>query len=200
MIWNRPLPSTSTPSPSASIDDLSRVVFEAEYLPNAFAPDVLEENGRSYEERLASCRMITSRTELTPTVVGLLALGKSPQDYLPGAYIQFLRIEGTELADPVVDEAEIQGNVSGMLRHLEEKLRSHNRVNVDVTSNPVTDYRNPNLADVLKIFGFVQSFGRGIAIARRAMENNGNPPLEFEVTPSADADLERVLADHGRWS
>ncbi|WP_249755804.1 ATP-binding protein [Microvenator marinus] len=152
------------------------------------------------------------------------------------------------MADPVVDEAEIQGNVSGMLRHLEEKLRSHNRVNVDVTSNPthsfvspyphaalqqivynavlhrtyertnapirvywfndrievnspggpygnvtpqnfgepgVTDYRNPNLADVLKIFGFVQSFGRGIAIARRAMENNGNPPLEFEVTPSA---------------
>ncbi|WP_249755805.1 hypothetical protein [Microvenator marinus] len=67
------------PVPSASIDDLSRVVFEAEYLPNAFAPDVLEENGRSYEERLASCRMITSPTELTPTVVGLLALGKSPK-------------------------------------------------------------------------------------------------------------------------
>jgi len=38
---------------------------------------------------------------------------------------------------------------------------------------------------VLKTFGFIQAFGRGIAIARREMEKNGNPPLEFETSPSA---------------
>jgi ATP-dependent DNA helicase RecG len=49
----------------------------------------------------------------------------------------------------------------------------------------VTDYRNPNLAEAMKVFGFVQGFGRGIAIARRELEKNGNPPPEFQVTSSA---------------
>ena len=36
------------------------------------------------------------------------------------------------------------------------------------------DYRNPNIADVLKTVGFIQAFGRGIAVARSAMKENGN--------------------------
>jgi len=43
----------------------------------------------------------------------------------------------------------------------------------------ITDYRNPNLATTMKIFGFVQVFGRGIAIARDEMTRNGNPEIEF---------------------
>lgn len=121
--------------PSAKITDLSRVIFENEYLPQAFAEDVLEANGRTYEERLASCKMIASPDDTTPTVLGLLALGKRPQDFLPGAYVQFLRIDGTELADPVVDEEEIGGVLVEMLRRTEEKLKAHNRVSVDVTSS-----------------------------------------------------------------
>ena len=48
----------------------------------------------------------------------------------------------------------------------------------------VTDYRNPNLAEALRVLGFVQHFGAGIPIARRALESNGNPPLEFDVQPT----------------
>lgn len=110
------------------------MIFESEFLPSAFAEDVLAENGRSYEERLASCRMIVSPDDTTPTVVGLLALGKSPQDFLPGAYIQFLKIEGTELPDPVSDEQRMGGALVEMLRRTEEKLRSHNRTAVDIVS------------------------------------------------------------------
>ena len=33
----------------------------------------------------------------------------------------------------------------------------------------VADYRNPNLAEALKVLGFVQKFGAGIATARRAL-------------------------------
>lgn len=242
------LPFDIYPVPTAKLNDLSRLTFESEYLPNAFADDVLEENGRTYEERLASCRMIVSPDDTTPTVTGLLALGKSPQDFLPGAHVQFLRIDGTELADPVVDEEKIGGGIADILRRAEEKLRAHNRTAVDITSAPthkistpypqaalqqilynavlhrtyertnapirvywfndrieisspggpygnvttenfgrpgVTDYRNPNIADVLKTFGFVQAFGRGIATARRAMELNGNPQPEFETTQTA---------------
>jgi len=127
------LPFDIYPVPIAKLSDLSRVIFENEYLPQAFAEDVLEENGRSYEERLASCRLIVSPEDTTPTVTGLLAIGKSPQDFLPGAYIQFLRIDGTELADPVIDEEAIGGGIVEMLRRAEEKLKSHRRASVDIT-------------------------------------------------------------------
>jgi ATP-dependent DNA helicase RecG len=46
----------------------------------------------------------------------------------------------------------------------------------------LVDYRNPNLAEALRVLGFVQRFGLGIATARRELERNGNPPLAFEVS------------------
>ena len=49
----------------------------------------------------------------------------------------------------------------------------------------ITDYRNPNLADVIKTFGFIQAFGRGIALAKRALAENNSPPLLFTVNDSA---------------
>ena len=242
------IPFDIYPVPSAQIGDLSRSIFENDYLPAAFAVDVLEANNRSYEERLASCKMIVSPDDTTPTVLGLLSIGKNPQDFLPGAYVQFLRIDGTELADPVIDEADFGGTVVEMLRRTEEKLSAYNRTALDIVSSPthhkepsyppaaiqqilynavlhrtyestnapvrvywfndhieiispggpygnvtidnfgspgITDYRNPNIADVLKTFGFIQAFGRGIAIARTLMRENGNPDLEFQTTSSA---------------
>jgi ATP-dependent DNA helicase RecG len=241
------LPFDVYPFPPAKLSDLSRLIFENEYLPAAFAPDVLEANGRTYEERLAACKMIVSREDTTPTILGLLAIGKSPQDFLAGTYIQFLRIDGTELADPVIDEEKMGGALVDMLHRIEEKLAAHNRTAFDVTSMPthiqtssypvaalhqiiynallhrtyegvnapvhvywfndrieisspggpygnvteknfgepgIVGYRNPNIGDVLKIFGFVQAFGRGIAIARQALKKNGNPPPEFKVDQS----------------
>lgn len=44
----------------------------------------------------------------------------------------------------------------------------------------VTDYRNPHLAEAMKVLGYVQRFGVGIATARRLLAANGNPPPEFE--------------------
>jgi len=45
----------------------------------------------------------------------------------------------------------------------------------------VTDYRNPHLAEAMKELGYVQRFGLGIPLARKELENNGNPPPEFQV-------------------
>ena len=236
------------PYPGTQVDDLARVVFEHEYLPAAIAPDVLAANDRTYAERLASCRMIASPQDTTPTVLGLLTLGKRPQDFLPGATIQFLRIDGVELSDAVSDEARIGGSLSEMLRRIEEKVAAHNRVAVDIASTPthirtwhyppvalqqiiynavlhrsyestnapvrvhwfsdrvevispggpygnvtvenfgepgITDYRNPHIAEVLKTLGFVQAFGRGIATARKALQEQGLPDADFQVSSSA---------------
>ncbi len=49
----------------------------------------------------------------------------------------------------------------------------------------VVDYRNQTVAGVLGQLGYVQRFGAGIDVARRAMIANGNPAPEFVVTPTA---------------
>lgn len=46
----------------------------------------------------------------------------------------------------------------------------------------VTDYRNPNLAEAMRVLGFVQRFGYGIPLARRLLQENDNPEPEFQPT------------------
>ena len=131
------------PVPTANLNDLNLAQFEYEYLPQAFSDDVLEANDRSLAERLAAVKMIASADDPTPTVLGLLVLGKNPQDFLPGAYLQFLRIDGTELADAVVDNDEIRGSIPSILRAIDLKLRGHNPVSVDILSGPVERRNSP---------------------------------------------------------
>ena len=45
----------------------------------------------------------------------------------------------------------------------------------------VNSYRNPVIAEALKILGFVNRFGYGIQRAQRLLAENGNPPAE--ITP-----------------
>ena len=131
------IPFDLHPIPTASISDLNLVQFENEYLPQAVATDILEANERTSEERLAATKMIAAVDERTATVLGILVLGKNPQDFLPGAYVQFLRINGSELADDIIDSEEIGGAIPDLLRRLDEKLIAHNRIAVDFTTSVV---------------------------------------------------------------
>ena len=131
------IPFDIQPIPSASLDDLNLVYFEHEYLSRAFAREILEGTERSREEQLAATKMIASADDPKPTILGMLVLGKWTQDYLPGAYVQFLRFMGRELADPISDEAAIGGSIADVLRSLDEKLKGHNRTAVDFLSGPV---------------------------------------------------------------
>jgi ATP-dependent DNA helicase RecG len=131
------------PIAASTLADLSRNIFEQEYLPNAFAADVLAANERSYEQRLASCGMVAAADEPIPTVLGALVLGITPRTWVSGSYIQFLRINGNTLADPIADEAEIDGTISSMLRRLDEKLTAHLTTSVDFTSQNREVRRSP---------------------------------------------------------
>jgi len=42
------------------------------------------------------------------------------------------------------------------------------------------DYRNPTIAEALKILGYVNRFNRGIALAKEELKSNGNPDPTFE--------------------
>lgn len=139
----RDLHFEARPIAASSLSDLSRTIFEQEYLPNAVATDVLAANERTYEQRLASCGMVVSADEPTPTVLGQLVLGISPRTWIPGSYIQFLRIHGTTLGDPITDEAEIDGTIGSMLRRLDEKLHAHLTTRIDFTSQDREVRRRP---------------------------------------------------------
>jgi len=133
----------SHPVRGATLADFNRTLFDNEYLPSAFAADVLQANERSYEQRLAACGMLATADEPVPTVLGLLVLGKTPRDWVPCQYIQFLRIAGRSLGDPVVDEAEIDGTVGAMLLALDAKLRAHLTTRVVFADVPVEQRTSP---------------------------------------------------------
>ena len=232
------------PVPTATIDDLDLRRFEDEYLPLAVDAATLRQNDRSVEQRLAAMKMVGSADSPTPTIAGLIVLGKNPRDFLPGAYVQFLRIAGSDLSDPVADATLCDGPLMGLIDRLEAKLDAHNRVAVDFTSGPrelrtwtyargalqqltlnavmhrtyegtnspvhvywfddrieinspggpygavthtnfgspgLVDYRNPSLAESMRVLGLVQRYGAGIPNARRLLRENDQPEPEFRV-------------------
>lgn len=48
----------------------------------------------------------------------------------------------------------------------------------------VSDYRNPVVAEAMKVLGYVERFGTGISRANKSLRDNGNPPAEFIFEPT----------------
>ncbi len=239
---SKDLPFDLHPVPSATIKDLDLDLFEREYLRLAIAPEVLAQNTRSIEDKLKALRFIDPDGE--PTVLGILVLGTEILQFIPGAYVQFLRLEGKELTDPIRDQKMIDGPLQQLLRRIDEVLEANNSVSTSLISEPleikrpeyplpalqqlvrnailhrtyegtyapvriywfsdrieihspggpfgqvtrenfgkpgITDYRNPHLAEAMRVLGYVQRFGLGIQIARQQLAANGNLPLVFIV-------------------
>ena len=256
---HRNRPFDATPLSGTGKASLNALQFEQEYLPRLVDREVLLTNDRTESERLAAAKMIACADEDVATVLGLMVIGARPRDYIPGAYVQFLRIAGRDLSHEITDEAEIDGTISDILLRLDDKLRSHNRSRIDLLSNdleqraesypiaalqqlvrnavmhrdyetsnaPVrvtwfddrvevqnpggpfgtvteenfgqpgfTDYRNPNLAESMKVLGYVQRFGVGIPTAKRLLKEAGHADIEF--TTSATHVLVTVKAVQGR--
>lgn len=249
--WDGPF--DQCPVSGASLDDLDLELFRREYLPSAVTPEVLRENGRSIPEQLAALHLASP--DAIPNVAGLLVLGREPSVYLPGAYVQFLRVAGTELTDPILDRKELSGPLPEILRRMDDITSSHIRIattvvgttveqrtpdypmaamqqllrnaaihrNYETSNAPIqwywfadrieihspgglygrategtlgqpggNDYRNPNVAAALYKLGFVQRFGMGIPLARKACQDNGNPAPEFLVSPTTFAVVVRA--------
>jgi len=226
----------------ADLSDIDLVRFNLEFLPSAFPSDVLARNSRSEADKLSILRLIDG--EGYPTVSGLLLLGKLPQHFFPGAYIQVLKIDGIRLTDPIIDQHGISGTLPDQIRRIDELMELwiktsvviggarrvdqtdyplealrqiiRNAVlhrNYDGTNAPVrvswfndrieiqspggpygqvtpenfgkpnvADYRNPTVAEGLKALGFVEKFGFGLQSAKLSLEQNGNPPMQFDVS------------------
>lgn len=228
----------ATPVMEASVRDLSISLFEG-YRRDTIDPEVIAANHRTLEEQLASLRFFDLRKQV-PTVAGVLLFGRQPRHFLPGAYIQFLRVGGSTLTELPDDQAEMSGDLLSILREADARIKANVRTAMEPTSalrerlvpdypliavrelllnavmhrdyqsntpgrfywfadrieiqNPgglhgevtlqrltqVSSYRNPVIAECMKALGYVNRFGYGIQRAQSALEQNGNPPAEFE--------------------
>ncbi len=237
------LPYDHRPADSARLEDLDVDYIRTQYLPRAVAPDVLEQNQRSLEAQLVALKLTR---EGKPTWGGLLGFGRDPQAWLPGAYVQWVRFEGTDPSAPVRDRKELTGKLEDVLRRLDELFEVHvafrsapaaasvdfphpdyplvalqqlarnavmhrtyegthapirvywysdrveiqnpgglyGQVNSENFGTGVTDYRNPLVAEIMHHLGFAQRFGIGLFLARKALQENGNPPPKFEFPGS----------------
>jgi ATP-dependent DNA helicase RecG len=117
-------PFDSEAIPGTSTDDLNLRYFQDSYLPAAVAPDVLAANGRTLEEQLVTTRMALGASPCVPTVTGLLTLGLSPQDFLAGAYVQFVRYAGSEQGGQVLDQEAITGILEDVIRRTEDRIKA----------------------------------------------------------------------------
>lgn len=243
----RDVPHDIRPVASAPLTELDDLLFQRVYIPSAVSAEVIAQNNRTVQDQLLAAKFAHPASPVCATVLGLLAIGKEPTRWIPGAYVQFVRLAGRELSDPVQNAVEVRGPLSDQMKALDELLKLNVQTSVDFTSGPVEvrqsdyplvalqqisrnallhrsyedtnapvriywfedrieimnpggpfghvtrsnfglpgacDYRNPNLAAVMKEMGYVQRFGMGIAMARKAMEQNGNPPIEFLLDDS----------------
>ncbi|MBI4954875.1 MAG: putative DNA binding domain-containing protein [Myxococcales bacterium] len=246
------LPFDKRPLRGATLADLDLDTFRREYLPSAVAPDTLAENDRTVEHQLAALHLLAR--DGSPNAAAVLLFGRDPRYWLPGAYVQFVRYQGTSVTDPIVDQKVIDGPLPQMLRRADEVATSNIRVpasvegrvtdartpdypadalrqllanavmhrNYETSNAPVawfwfddrieihnpgglfgrvteenfgtpgaTDYRNPTIAEALKVLGFVQRFGMGVALARKHCAANGNPLPQFVFAPAGIAAIVR---------
>ncbi len=237
------IPFDMRTAPGTRLEDLDLEYATNQYLPSAVALDIREQNQRPLHQQLRSLRLAEGSAV---TWGALLGIGRDPQSWVPGAYVQFVRVDGSDITDPILDQKQLTGRIGDILHALDEivKLnitfrttvagqtrelrqpdypfpalqqlvrnavmhRTYEGTNapvriywysdrIQITSpgslygkvNPEnfgkggTDYRNPLVAEIMHHLGFAQRFGLGIPLARRELDENGNPEPEFEFLTS----------------
>lgn len=251
----------STPCLYSTIDDLDLDLFKKEYLPKFVKTSVLKSEKRTVKHQLASLKLFDIASD-SPTVAGILLIGKDPKHILFGSYIQYVQYAGKKITSKVLNERQFSGNLLTMLNEIDyfikftiqkqrpvfvTVLREEMRINYPYEAmrelamnlimhrnyqtnaparfyeysdriemeNPgnlygkvqpenfpnITDYRNPIIADAMKVFGYVNSFGRGINMVQEELEENKNGLATFDFREIStfkvtvmNADLEAVKA------
>lgn len=129
------------PCLEATLDDLALGQFDA-YRREAVDPETIEANHRPVEQQLSSLRLFDPE-RVCPTHAGILLFGKNPRFFLPGAYVQYLKLPGMDLTELPEDQAEVSGDLHSVLRELEGRLR----LLIQTTMRPVSALEEKMLPD-----------------------------------------------------
>lgn len=232
----------SLPAIGTTLNDLDFELFFKYYLPKAIPETVLAEDSRTVKEQLISLGFFDYRFDC-PTNAGIILFGKAPERVLHGAYTQYVRFSGNDMAGEILKEYKFSGNLCSILTKLdhfidtsivskhpvpvsplrEEMVNNYpywatrellmnaimhrdyetnaparfyefdNRIEIQNPGNlygkarpenfpNVNDYRNPVIAEAMKILGFVNRFSRGIARVQKELSENGNGLPIFDLT------------------
>ncbi len=163
-----------SPVRAARLDDLQVGRFMDEYLPAAVDPETLAANDRTAGERLAAAKMIVAVDDPVPTEIRRSTYPLGALQQLVGNAVMHRTYDGTNAPVHVYwfdDRIEINspGGPYGALTP-------------ENFGRPgVIDYRNPALAEAMRVLGLVQRYGFGIPAARRELRAAGQPDPEFHV-------------------
>jgi ATP-dependent DNA helicase RecG len=130
------------PCVEAKITDLALGQFDS-YRRQTIDPETIFANHRPVELQLSSLRLFDMDRECS-TFAGVLLFGKNPRYFLPGAYIQYLELSGTNLTDIPEQQAEISGDLVSVMHELSLRLKSIIKTSLKSISNleerQVTNY------------------------------------------------------------
>lgn len=110
--------------PGSSIEDLSLDVFQLSYISQAFDTETLKANNRTAKEQLASLGFYDP-VRSTCTNAGVLMFGDNPRYFIKGAYLQYVKFDGTEMTDEVREEKEFSGALVTVLKNLDEFVKTN---------------------------------------------------------------------------
>ena len=153
------------PAADATMEQLSLDYIESHYLPQAVAQEILDDNQRSVDQQLRSLRLVVDEV---PTWGALMAFGRDPQGWVHGAYVQFLRIDGPEITDPIRNQKALTGRLEDVLRQLDELLK----LNISVRTEVATESREVRSPDYP--ISALQQLARN-AVMHRSYEGTNAP-------------------------
>jgi ATP-dependent DNA helicase RecG len=129
------------PCTEGTLDDLALGQFDA-YRREVVDQETIAANHRPVELQLASLRLFDPE-RACPTHAGVLLFAKNPRFFLPGSYVQFLKLPATDLTDRPEDQAEISGDLHSILRELEGRLK----LLIKTTMHPISTFEEKLLPD-----------------------------------------------------
>lgn len=118
------------PCRDATLEDLDAERFLLGYRRKALSEEVIAENHRDLRHQLASLRFYDLRAQ-APTHAGLLLFAARPAHFMPGAYVQFLRMDGPDNTSPVMVAKELHADLATLLQSLDIFI------DVNIRSRPV---------------------------------------------------------------
>ena len=128
------------PVTDASLENLEIEYLRTNYLSAAVSREVLEQNRRPLTQQLLSLRLLSHGA---PTWGALIAFGRDPQSWVPGAYVQFLRIAGAFLTDPIRNRKELTGRLDDVMTRMEDLVEINISESTDLTSQ-AREIRRPD--------------------------------------------------------
>lgn len=228
------------PTLEANVKDLDIDAIKSNYISQAISTEVLEANHRDLIQQISSLRLYDI-VRNTPTNASILLFGINPRYFIPGAYIQYVKYDGTDISQNprekrfegalitelkviddfikynIIEQKVIRGNSMQeqtaynypywALRELLMNAIMHRNYesNAPIYINHFTDhieiinpgglygearpdnfpnasdYRNPIIAEAMKILGYVNRFNYGVRQAQNELAKNGNPAAEFKL-------------------